>query len=204
MLVNDILDFSSSKTDDAYVKFQSIDLHKMATLVIAICSPHIGGKQIKLRNMVDPDLPLIAADEDRLQQILVNLTTNAIKFTRSGEVDIAGVVTANSMIRISVKDTGIGIHESDHEAIFRSFEKLPSKQQNAQGVGLGLPIAKHMIEMHRSELNMTSTLDVGSEFSFSLRISLDQNRLSAARIINKQMIRRADFMQSALRREVDP
>lgn len=204
MLVNDILDFSSSKTDDAYVKFQSIDLHKMATLVIAICSPNIGGKQIKLRNMVVPDLPLIAADEDRLQQILVNLTTNAIKFTRSGEVDIAGVVTANSMIRISVKDTGIGIHESDHEAIFRSFEKLPSKQQNAQGVGLGLPIAKHMIEMHRSELNMTSTLDVGSEFSFNLRISLDQNRLSPASIINKQMIRRADFMQSALRREIDP
>lgn len=161
MLVNDLLDFSSSKAEQPYIKLQAIDLHKMATLVIAICSPHIGDKQIKLRNEVDPDLPLISADEDRLQQILVNLTTNAIKFTRSGKIDICGVVTADSMIKVSVKDTGIGIHERDHESIFRSFEKLDSKQQNAQGVGLGLPIAK-------------------------------------------QMIRRADFMQGALRKEIDP
>ena len=204
ILVNDLLDFSSGKTEQPYIRLQSIDLHKMATLVIAICSPHVGDKQIKLRNEVDPDLPLIAADEDRLQQILVNLTTNAIKFTRSGEVDICGVVTENSMIKVSVKDTGIGIHERDHESIFRSSEKLDSKKHNAQGVGLGLPIAKRMIEMHRSELHMTSTLDVGSEFSFKLRLSLDQNRGGAASIVNKQMIRRADFMQEALRREVDP
>ena len=161
MLVNDLLDFSSSKAEQPYIKLQAIDLHKMATLVIAICSPHIGDKQIKLRNEVDPDLPLIYADEDRLQQILVNLTTNAIKFTRIGKIDICGLVTADSMIKDSVKDTGIGIHERDHESIFRSFEKLDSKQQNAQGVGLGLPIAK-------------------------------------------RMIRRADFMQGALRKEIDP
>jgi signal transduction histidine kinase/CheY-like chemotaxis protein len=204
MLVNDLLDFSSSKAEQPYIKLQAIDLHKMVTLVIAICSPHIGDKQIKLRNEVDPDLPLISADEDRLQQILVNLTTNAIKFTRSGKIDICGVVTADSMIKVSVKDTGIGIHERDHESIFRSFEKLDSKQQNAQGVGLGLPIAKRMIEMHRSELHMTSSLDIGSEFSFKLRMSLDQNRAGVAGIVNKQMIRRADFMQGALRKEIDP
>ena len=108
------------------------------------------------------------------------------------------------MIRIRVLDTGIGIHESEHEKIFRNVEKLPSRKQNAQGVGLGLPIAKHMIEMHLSKLSMTSALDVGSEFSFNLRMALDQSRASVASTIDEQMIRRAEFAQKALRRGADP
>ena len=203
-LVNDLLDFSSRGPDGNQLKLESVDLHRMATLIIAICSPKIGEKPIKLRNTVDPELPLIEADKDRLQRILVNLTANAIEFTRSGEVDIGGEVIADSMIRIRVLDTGIGIHESEHEKIFRNVEKLPSRKQNAQGVGLGLPIAKHMIEMHLSKLSMTSALGVGSEFSFNLRMALDQSRASVASTFDEQMIMRAEFAQEALRREADP
>ena len=203
-LVNDLLDFSSRGPDGNQLKLESVDLHRMATLVIAICSPKIGEKPIKLRNTVDPELPLIEADKDRLQRILVNLTANAIEFTRSGEVDIGGEVIADSMIRIRVLDTGIGIHESEHEKIFRNVGKLPSRKQNAQGVGLGLPIAKHMIEMHLSKLSMTSALGVGSEFSFNLRMALDQSRASVASTFDEQMIMRAEFAQEALRREADP
>ena len=203
-LVNDLLDFSSRGPDGNQLKLESVDLHRMATLIIAICSPKIGEKPIKLCNTVDPELPLIEADKDRLQRILVNLTANAIEFTRSGEVDIGGEVIADSMIRIRVLDTGIGIHESEHEKIFRNVEKLPSRKQNAQGVGLGLPIAKHMIEMHLSKLSMTSALGVGSEFSFNLRMALDQSRASVASTFDVQMIMRAEFAQKALRREADP
>ena len=203
-LVNDLLDFSSRGPDGNQLKLESVDLHRMATLVIAICSPKIDEKPIRLRNTVDPELPLIEADKDRLQRILVNLTANAIEFTRSGEVDIGGEVIADSMIRIRVLDTGIGIHESEHEKIFRNVEKLPSRKQNAQGVGLGLPIAKHMIEMHLSKLSMTSALGVGSEFSFNLRMALDQSRASVASTFDEQMIMRAEFAQKALRREADP
>ena len=202
-LVNDLLDFSSRGPDGNQLKLESVDLHRR-TLVIAICSPKIGEKPIKLRNTVDPERPLIEADKDRLQRILVNLTANAIEFTRSGEVDIGGEVIADSMIRIRALDTGIGIHESEHEKIFRNVEKPPSRKQNAQGVGLGLPIAKHMIEMHLSKLSMTSALDVGSEFSFNLRMAIDQSRASVASTIDEQMIRRAEFAQKALRREADP
>ncbi len=203
-LVNDLLDFSSRGPDGNQLKLESVDLRRMATLVIAICSPKIGEKPIKLRNTADPELPLIEADKDRLQRILVNLTANAIEFTRSGEVDIGGEVIADSMIRIRALDTGIGIHESEHEKIFRNVEKPPSRKQNAQGVGLGLPIAKHMIEMHLSKLSMTSALDVGSEFSFNLRMAIDQSRTSVASTIDEQMISRAEFAQKALRREADP
>lgn len=204
MLVNDLLDFASSKDNQVYIKFRPVDLHQLATLVIAICSPLIGDKNIKLRNKIEADLPLVTGDEDRLQQILVNLTSNAIKFTHTGEVEISAELSTDYTVRLSVRDTGIGIHASDQETIFKSFEKLSSKHLNAQGVGLGLPIAKRMVELHRSELHMSSELDIGTEFYFHLRVSLDQNRTPHSNTVNKQMIRRADFLTEALSNEALP
>jgi two-component system, sensor histidine kinase LadS len=196
-LVNDLLDFSSAKEAATYVKFRPVDLHSLVTLVIAVCNPLLGGKKVILRSDIDPDLPLVSGDEDRLQQILVNLTTNAIKFTYSGEVVISAKPTSDFNITISVKDTGIGIHKTDHEIIFNTFEKLPSQQMNASGIGLGLPLAKRMVEMHKSKLRLKSELDIGSEFSFDLRVSLDQTRAVKDTTIQRQMIRRADYLQQA-------
>lgn len=196
-LVNDLLDFSSAKEEAAYIKFRPVDLNSLSTLVVAICKPIIGNKNIDLRVDIDPDLPLVAGDEDRLQQILVNLTSNAIKFTYSGEVVISAVLTSEYNVKISVRDTGIGIHKTDHGTIFKTFEKLPSQHLNASGIGLGLPLAKSMVELHRSELTVESELDLGSTFSFNLRVSLDQTRAIKPPSIHKQMIRRADYLQKA-------
>ncbi|NKB35429.1 MAG: response regulator [Pseudomonadales bacterium] len=198
-LVNDLLDFSAAKEEATYVKFRAVDLNSLVTLVIAICKPLVGEKKLELRAEIDPDLPLVAGDEDRLQQILVNLTSNAVKFTYSGEVVIAAELTSDYNVTVSVRDTGIGIgiHKTDHDTIFRTFEKLPSKQMNASGIGLGLPLAKRMVEMHRSELKLESELDIGSTFSFNLRVSLDQTRAVKSPNIHKQMIRRADYLEQA-------
>jgi signal transduction histidine kinase/DNA-binding response OmpR family regulator len=203
-LVNDLLDFSSSKEDAAYVKFRAVDIHSVATLVMAVCQPLIGNKNITLRTDIDPDLPMVSGDEDRLTQILVNLTSNAIKFTYAGEVLISASATSDYNITIKVKDTGIGIHKTDHETIFKAFEKLPSQQMNASGIGLGLPLAKNMVEMHRSELKLTSELDAGSEFRFDLRISLDQTRAVKEPSLQRQMIRRADYFDQANRKDDAP
>ncbi len=196
-LVNDLLDFSAAKEEATYVKFRPVDLNSLVTLVIAVCKPLIGDKNIDLRAEIDADLPLVAGDEDRLQQILVNLTSNAIKFTYSGEVVISAVLTSDYNVTVSVRDSGIGIHKTDHETIFKTFEKLPSQQMNASGIGLGLPLAKRMVEMHRSKLKLESELDLGSKFSFDLRVSLDQTRAVKSPTIEKQMIRRADFLEQA-------
>jgi signal transduction histidine kinase/CheY-like chemotaxis protein len=203
-LVNDLLDFSAAKEEATYVRFRSVDLNSLVTLVIAICRPLIGDKKIELRSEIDPDLPLVAGDEDRLQQILVNLTSNAIKFTYSGEVVISAELTSDYNVTVSVRDTGIGIHKTDHETIFKTFEKLPSQQMNATGIGLGLPLAKRMVEMHRSKLKLKSELDLGSTFSFDLRVSLDQTRAIKSPSIEKQMIRRADFLEQANKAEDVP
>jgi signal transduction histidine kinase len=145
-LVNDLLDFSSAKELAAYIKFRPVDLNSISTLVVAICKPIVGEKNLDLRVEIDPDLPLVAGDEDRLQQILVNLTSNAIKFTYSGEVVISAELTSEYNVTIKVRDTGIGIHKTDHDTIFKTFEKLPSQHLNASGIGLGLPLAKSMVE----------------------------------------------------------
>ena len=147
-LVNDLLDFSSAKEQAAYIKFRTVDLNSISTLVVAICKPIVGEKNLDLRVEIDPDLPLVACDEDRLQQILVNLTSNAIKFTYSGEVVISAELTSEYNVTIKVRDTGIGIHKTDHDTIFKTFEKLPSQHLNASGIGLGLPLAKSMVELH--------------------------------------------------------
>lgn len=203
-LVNDLLEFSAAKEEATYVRFKSVDLNSLVTLVISICRPLIGDKKIELRSAVDPDLPLVAGDEDRLQQILVNLTSNAIKFTYSGEVVISSELTSDYNVTVCVRDTGIGIHKTDHETIFKTFEKLPSQQMNATGIGLGLPLAKRMVEMHRSKLKLKSELDLGSAFSFDLRVSLDQTRAIKSPSIAKQMIIRADFLEQANKAEDVP
>jgi len=196
-LVNDLLDFSNTRENSAYIKFRPVDLASVATLVIAVCKPLVGDKKLELRVEMQPDLPLVAGDEDRLQQILVNLTSNAIKFTHSGEVVISAELTSDYNVRIKVRDTGIGIHQTDHRTIFKAFEKLSSQHMNSGGMGLGLPLAKRMVEMHHSELKIESELDLGSTFSFDLKVSLDQTRTIAPLSIHKQMIRRADYFEQA-------
>ena len=200
-LVNDLLDFSAAREGATYVKFRPVDLNTLVMFVIAVCKPLVGEKNIDLRSEIDPDLPLVAGDEDRLQQILVNLTSNAIKFTYSGEVVISATLTSDYNVNVKVSDTGIGIHKTDHETIFKTFEKLPSQHLNASGIGLGLPLAKRMVEMHRSELRVESELDLGSTFSFNLRVSLDQTRAIKSPDIHKKMIRRADYLEKANTKE---
>ncbi len=203
-LVNDLLDFSAAREEATYVKFKPVDLNSLVTLVLAVCKPLVGDKKIELRAEIDPDLPLVSGDEDRLQQILVNLTSNAIKFTYSGEVVISAELTSDYNVTVKVRDTGIGIHHTDHDTIFKTFEKLPSQHLNASGVGLGLPLAKRMVEMHRSELKLESELDLGSTFSFELRVSLDQTRAIKSPEVSKQMIRRADYLADANKPEELP
>ena len=133
-----------------------------------------------------------------------NLTAGRSVFTYSGEVVISAELTSDYNVTVSVRDTGIGIHKTDHETIFKTFEKLPSQQMNATGIGLGLPLAKRMVEMHRSKLKLKSELDLGSTFSFDLRVSLDQTRAIKSPSIEKQMIRRADFLEQANKAEDIP
>ncbi|NJL28797.1 MAG: hypothetical protein HC897_13345, partial [Thermoanaerobaculia bacterium] len=170
-LVDDILDFSRLRRRELGLAFRAVDLSEAVELVFSLTMPLVGNKRLELVNAVEPELPDVHADENRLQQILLNLVSNAIKFTERGRVEISARVEGER-VRVAVSDTGIGIAADQRERIFAPFEQVDaSAERIAGGTGLGLAITRHLVELHGSTIELDSTLGVGSHFVFSLPIA---------------------------------
>jgi signal transduction histidine kinase/class 3 adenylate cyclase/ActR/RegA family two-component response regulator len=170
-LVNDILDFSKLKNFDIELQRKPVDLNSIADVVLYINKPLISGKQLVLINDVPDDLPAIDGDENRLQQILNNLISNALKFTESGSVKVSAR-QENSEVTVTVSDTGIGISEDKKDVIFNAFQQADgSISREYAGTGLGLSISKHLVELHGGRMWVDSELNNGSTFYFTLPIS---------------------------------
>ncbi|KPA15833.1 chemotaxis protein CheY [Candidatus Magnetomorum sp. HK-1] len=170
-LVNDILDFSRLKHKDLQLQIKPVDLNSVLDVVIGLTSSLIGQKSIKIHNKINLLTPSILADENRLHQILYNLLGNAIKFTISGSITISAKVESNSLI-ISVKDTGIGIKKEKFDSIFDSFEQADgSTARRFGGAGLGLSITRQLVELHGGKIWLTSKINYGTIFYFTMPIS---------------------------------
>ena len=138
-----------------------------------LSEPLIAGRKILLENRIDPDLPPVLGDENRIQQILHNLLGNAIKFTESGLISVIGERVDN-FVRVAVEDSGIGIPKDRLEAIFRYFEQADaSAARSYGGTGLGLTISRQLVELHGGTIQVASTPGEGSRFSFTLPIAED-------------------------------
>ncbi|GHG01332.1 hypothetical protein GCM10017161_32500 [Thalassotalea marina] len=172
-LVNDILDFSKLKNHNLKLNRSGVELHSLTDVVLTVSTPLIGDKDITLKNTVSAELPLVNADENRVEQILYNLIGNAIKFTESGQVKVSAK-HLDDVISISVADTGIGIPKDKLEDIFNSFEQLQGNVNREQsGTGLGLAVTKQLVELHGGKISVESTLGKGSCFTFTLPIEED-------------------------------
>ncbi|MEG3956651.1 ATP-binding protein [Microcoleus sp. herbarium2] len=186
-LINDLLDFSQLKHKTIQLQIKPVGMREIASVVLTLSQPLVGKKKLQLINSVAPELPPIAADENRLQQILYNLIGNAIKFTESGRVEVsAELVTGNaqsppnSQLAITVSDTGIGIPEDKLERIFESFEQADgSTAREYGGTGLGLTVAQQLVELHGGKIWVSSTVGVGSKFTFTLPVSESQPEFSS-------------------------
>ncbi|MCB0664281.1 MAG: hypothetical protein KDC80_00590, partial [Saprospiraceae bacterium] len=167
-LIDDVLDFSRIRNSDLELDKTLIDLFSVADLVCTLLKPSIRLKNVTLINAVPTDLPLVLADENRLQQILFNLLGNAIKFTDSGKIEVTAVKSEES-ISVSVSDTGIGIAKDKLEQIFIGFEQADgSSRRQYGGAGLGLTITKQLVELHGGEIEVQSEPGEGSVFTFTL------------------------------------
>lgn len=177
-LVNDILDISKLSHQNIELQIQSVSLREIVSIVINIVQPLIEQKTLELVNAISPDLPLVAADENRLQQIFYNLIGNAIKFTQTGTIEISAIPDQdNQNIAVTVSDTGIGIPADQIDQIFVSFEQGDgSTSRNYGGTGLGLTVTKKLVELHGGEISVTSKVDHGSQFTFTLPIAEDQEK----------------------------
>ncbi|MBP0027387.1 SpoIIE family protein phosphatase [Roseofilum sp. Guam] len=175
-LVNDILDFSKLQHQTITLQLKPVDLHSIVEIVLTLSKPLVAQKDVKLINNIPKDYPPAEADENRLQQIFYNLVGNAIKFTESGIVEVSAEAlkssSHNSEIAVSVSDSGIGIPEDKLEKIFESFEQADgSTEREYGGTGLGLAITKQLVELHQGKICVSSQVNKGSKFTFTLPVS---------------------------------
>ena len=165
-LVNDILDFSKFRNQKLVLQCSPVRLQTMVEDVIGLYQGQAQIKHLSLMADVEPDLPELWADSDRLQQILHNLVGNALKFTEQGQIILrARCGDDGSDILLSVIDTGIGIPEDSLDSIFGAFEQGDgSTARRYGGTGLGLAITRQLVELHHGQIWVESKVGEGSTF----------------------------------------
>jgi PAS domain S-box-containing protein len=180
-LINDILDYSKIEAGKLELECHPFQLDELMRELAVVLSPNLGKKNVELLFDIDTALPdVLRGDRLRLQQILVNLAGNAIKFTEVGEVvvRIQQLTIQNDIcqMRVSVTDTGIGISYEQQQRVFDGFTQAEaSTARKYGGSGLGLVISKQMIQLMGGELQLTSDIGSGSCFWFDLSLPIDLN-----------------------------
>lgn len=169
-LINDVLDLAKLESGKIEWKTEPISVTQIIEQATAATSALFEAKRLELVKDIEEDLPEIVGDRDRLVQVVINLISNAIKFTEKGSVTCRVRRTDNA-IAVSVIDTGIGIAETDQPQVFEQFKQIgDTLTDKPKGTGLGLPICKQIVEHHGGTLWVESELGKGSNFSFTLPI----------------------------------
>lgn len=174
MIINDILDFSKIETGEMSIVPVDYEPLSLINDVAGIVNNQIGSKNIEFTIDVPPDLPLsLKGDNVRIQQVLINLLNNAVKFTKSGNVSLKistrPISDKNVMLIASVSDTGCGISQENIGRLFKMFRQIDSKRnRNVEGTGLGLAISKKLLGLMDGTISVESEPGKGSTFTFEV------------------------------------
>ena len=166
-LIGDILDLSKIEAGRLQLQMRLINIDDLVKEVISNIRVLAEDKDLEMEVSIPERLPRIPIDPDRIRQVLINLISNAIKYTPTGNVRV-GVADRGETLEISVKDTGIGIDPKDFDRIFEKFQPVDPSQPKGVSVGLGLSICKGIVEAHGGEIWIESEPDKGSIFTFAL------------------------------------
>ncbi len=168
-LINEILDLSKIEAGRMDLHIQVFDIEENVREVQEIVKPLYTKKGLSFSVDIPNNIPKIKGDVLRVKQVLYNLMSNAIKFTPSYGLVRVTARPVKDMVRIDVIDTGIGIKKSEYETIFREFTQLDmSVSREHEGTGLGLPLAKKLVELHGGRIWFKSVVGAGSTFSFTV------------------------------------
>ncbi len=171
-LINDILDLSKVEAGRMELELGNFDLPAAIDNALTLIKERAGRHGIELTSTVDPVVGEINADERKFKQILLNLLSNAVKFTPEGGSIAVSARPVDSMVEVSVKDSGIGIAPEDCEAVFEEFRQVGTDYtKKAEGTGLGLALTRKFVELHGGKIWVTSEVGKGSTFSFTLPVT---------------------------------
>ncbi len=175
-LINDVLDLSKIEAGQLTIQEKPFDIISSIKKVISIVMPLALKKGLKISTDFNIEICEFIGDERRLEQILINLLNNSIKFTEKGEITIICKVDSNNII-IAVKDTGIGISSENKIMLFKPFLQLDSSTlKKYEGTGLGLSITKKLVEMMKGEIFAESEIDKGSTFTVIFKNNIGEKK----------------------------
>lgn len=169
-LITDLLDVSKIDAGAMKLEMEDISLDELINTIVSMMSSQFRKKKINVKTSIEPTLPVVTADLRKCKQILMNLLSNALKFTpEDGRVEICAVDDGDSGVLIEVRDTGIGIAADEIDKIFSEFyqvEKVHDEQLG--GTGIGLALTRRLVELHGGKIGVESKLGKGSTFWFTL------------------------------------
>lgn len=195
-LVNDILDFS--KIEAGHMEILPVEYMTSSLIndAVSIISSRIKKKGLKFTVEVDPKLPItLKGDELRIRQVIINLLTNAVKYSEKGQVVLKlgqkYEIQKGFLLVVTVKDTGIGIKKEDQEKLFDSFARVDAlKNRGVEGTGLGLTITKRIVDQMGGNIKLISTYGKGSEFTIEIpQIVVDRKPIGKFEITNNYQTR---------------
>jgi signal transduction histidine kinase len=161
-LLNDLLDISKIEAGKFELNFTAVDVAEIVEDCAASLQPLAKRSRIVLRTSLAPELPTVVADPRRLKQILLNLLTNAIKFTREGGQVIVSGTMIDGELRIRVRDNGVGMTKDEIAYAMQPFHQLDTAPRKQSGTGLGLPVTKALVDANRARLVLASEPGIGT------------------------------------------
>lgn len=176
-IINEILDFSKIEAGQVIIKQEEFKLSKLIKDVISAHKPQLKGKNVKLKSNIESNIPdNLIGDTTRIKQVLINLVSNAIKFTDKGKITINVNLDKTEQykndinLKFNVEDTGIGISEENQKKLFIPFSQTDNAtERNISGTGLGLAICKNLVKLMNGTIGVSSEVDKGSVFWFTIK-----------------------------------
>ena len=157
-LVNDLLDLAKVEAGKIDVKPRQFEVSELFGALRGMLKPLVAGNSLDLIFESAPDIPTLFTDEGKVSQVLRNLISNALKFTRKGHIRVSAASEMGGWIVFQVADTGIGISQEDQERIFEEFVQIEGElQSQVKGTGLGLPLSRKLSELLGGSLDVDST-----------------------------------------------
>jgi signal transduction histidine kinase len=169
-LINDILDLSKIEAGRMELEPADFDLPGTIDNALTLVRERAARRGITLGLATDERVGVIRADERKVKQVLLNLLSNALKFTsEGGRIDVRAAVS-DGIAEVSVADTGVGIAPADQEAVFEEFRQVGTADKKVEGTGLGLALSRKFIELHGGRIWVTSQIGTGSTFTFTIPV----------------------------------